>query len=253
MSVSIPKTTHLGQHVVLQDDTILGENVTIGNNVSFYPAVIIGEGCQILDGAVLGRPPISAGNTNRPIDGRFRTLSIGPDSVIGANTVLYTGLTIGPQVLIGDLATLREDCTLAQKVVIGRGVMVMYQTTIGDRSRVIDGAILTGNMIIESDVFIGPGVNSINDNDVYLKRFGLSSFEVRGPTIRRFALIGAGANLAAGIEIGMGAIVAPQAMVTQDVPAWTVVAGVPARVVRSVDESLRAQVLAHFGIKEENP
>jgi acetyltransferase-like isoleucine patch superfamily enzyme len=248
MQGSIPETTRLGQNVILQEDTILGDHVTIGNNVVFYPAVNVGDGCQILDGAVLGRPPISTGNTNRPIDSRFRPLSIGPSSVIGANAVLYTGATIGPRALIGDLASLREDCILGEQVVIGRGVLVMYHTTIGDRSRVIDGAILTGDMIIESDVFIGPGVNSINDNDVYLKRFGLSSFEVRGPIIRRFALIGTGANLAAGIEIGMGAIVAPQAMVTQDVPAWTVVAGVPARVIRSVDESLRAQILAHFGL-----
>jgi acetyltransferase-like isoleucine patch superfamily enzyme len=248
MPGSIPETAHIGENIILQEDTILGDHVTIGNNVSFYPAVTVGDGCQILDGVVLGRPPISSGNTNRPIDGRFRPLLIGPDSVIGANVVLYTGTTIGPQALIGDLASLREDCVLAEQVVIGRGVLVMYHTTIGDRSRVIDGAILTGDMVIESDVFIGPGVNSINDNDVYLKRFGLSSFEVRGPIIRRFALIGAGANLAAGIEIGMGAIVAPQAMVTQDVPAWTVVAGVPARAVRVVDERLRTQILAHFDL-----
>ena len=54
--------------------------------------------------------------------------------------------------------------------------------------RIIDGAILTGNMVVEADVFIGPGVHTINDNDVYLKRFGLAPFGVRGPTIRRFAL-----------------------------------------------------------------
>ena len=114
--------------------------------------------------------------------------------------------------------------------------------------RVIDGAILTGNMIVEPDVFIGPGVNSINDNDVYLKRFGLAPFGVQGPIIRRFALVGAGANLAAGVEVGMGAIVAPSAMVTRDVPSWTIVAGVPARVVRYVDAQQRHRILTHFGL-----
>jgi acetyltransferase-like isoleucine patch superfamily enzyme len=124
----------------------------------------------------------------------------------------------------------------------------MYDTVIGPRTRVIDGAILTGNMVIEADAFIGPGVQTINDNSVYLRRFGLAPFAVRGPHIRRFALIGAGANLAAGVEVGLGAVVAPGAVLTRDAPAWSVVAGIPARVVRRVAEVDRERVLAHFGL-----
>ncbi|MCC7450010.1 MAG: N-acetyltransferase [Anaerolineae bacterium] len=239
----------IGQHVVLSDDTTLGQAVQIGNSVTVYPGVTVGDGCTIFDGAVIGRPPMSAGNTTRPVNSALRPLTIGAGSIIGANAVLYTGITIGQQVMLGDLATIREGCTIADNVVIGRGVLIMYDTTVGERVRVIDGAILTGNMIIEPDVFIGPGVNSINDNDVYLKRFGLAPFDVCGPIIRRFALIGAGANLAAGIEIGMGAIVAPSAMVTRDVPAWTVVAGVPAKPIRDVDPDHRHQILVHFGLE----
>ena len=80
----------------------------------------------------------------------------------------------------------------------------MYDTRIGARTRVIDGAILTGNMEIEEDVFIGPGVLTVNDNDVYLRRFGLAPWAVSGPRIRRFALVGTGANLVAGITVGVG-------------------------------------------------
>ena len=46
---------------------------------------------------------------------------------------------------------------------------------------------------------------------MYLKRFGLVPFAVAGPVVRRFALVGTGANLAAGVEVGMGAVVAPSA------------------------------------------
>lgn len=246
----IANTAAIGHQVSFSEDTVIADGVRVGNYVTFYPGVTVGAGSTIFDGAVIGRPPQSAGNATRPISSSPRQMMIGAGSVIGANAVLYTGLSIGTQVLIGDLASIREDCILDDQVVIGRGCLVMYDTHIGRRTRVIDGAILTGNMLVEEDVFIGPGVNSVNDNDVYLKRFGLEDFSVRGPTVRRFALIGTGANLAAGIEVGMGAIVAPSAMVIHDVASWTVVGGVPARVLREVDAGTRSRVLAHFGIDD---
>jgi acetyltransferase-like isoleucine patch superfamily enzyme len=245
------KSARIGRNVALCEDTLLEAGVTVGNNVTFYPGVTVGAGTAILDGAVVGRPPRRGGTLTRPVDESLRPLAIGPGCVIGANAVLYTGVRLGPQVLIGDLASLREDCEIEAQAVIGRGVLMMYGVRVGRRSRVIDGAILTGGMTVEADVFIGPGANSINDNDVYLKRFGLDPepFAVQGPVVRRFALIGAGANLGAGVEVGEGAIVAPQAMVTRDVPAWMVAAGVPARIVREVDPEVRLRILAHFGLQ----
>jgi acetyltransferase-like isoleucine patch superfamily enzyme len=193
---------------------------------------------------------MAAGNVTRDFHAAAQRLCIGKGSIIGANAVLYGGTTIGERVLIGDLASLREGCRVADSAVIGRGVMVMYESTIGARTRIIDGAIITGLAVIEEDVFIGPGVVSINDNQIYLKRFGLAERVWRGPVIRRFAVIGAGANLAGGVEIGRGALVAPSAMVTRDVPSWTIVAGVPARVQRPVADEDRRRILAHFGVDE---
>ncbi len=238
-----------GENVAILGDLRLAAGVEVGANVTFYPEVAVGEGTRILPGAVIGRPPIRAGTTNRPLAGCEGGVSIGAGCVIGANSVLYCHLEIGDRVLIGDLASIREGCRLDADSVLGRGVMMMYDSRLGARSRAIDGAILTGNMQIEEDVFIGPGVTAINDNAVYLKRFGLLPFSTEGPLLRRFALIGAGATLAAGVEIGMGAIVAPGAMVTKDVPAWTIVAGVPARVLGPVDADMRAQVLRKFELE----
>jgi acetyltransferase-like isoleucine patch superfamily enzyme len=239
-----------GRHVVRCDDTQLGQRVKIGHHVVFHPGVSVGDDCTIMDGAVLGRPPLSTGTMNRATISGLRPLQIGAGSIIGANAVLYHGTRLGERVLVGDLASLREGCVIEDRVVIGRGVLVMYDTHIGEGTRVIDGAILTGSMEIEHDVFIGPGVRTVNDNDVYLKRFGLMPFSVQGPVIRALAVIGTGANIAAGVEIGRGAIVAPQAMVTKNVPAWTVVAGVPARVIRPIDTDIRAQVVSHFKLDQ---
>lgn len=234
----------------LHDAPQIGARVRIGRNVTFYPGVTLGDDVTVYDGAVLGRPPQTAGNTTRPLDAPA-PLVIGAGSIIGANAVLYCGSVIGSRVLVGDLASIREGCTLADSVVLGRGALVMYDTAIGERTRIIDGAIITGNAHIEPDVFIGPGVTLVNDDDVYLTRFGLRPFAVKGPVIRRFALIGSGATLAAAVEIGMGAIVAPAAMVTRDVAPWAIVGGVPARVMGEVDPAQRAQLLTHFGLDAE--
>jgi acetyltransferase-like isoleucine patch superfamily enzyme len=240
----------IGENVVLSEETVLGANVTIGNNVTFHGRVEVGDDTAIMDGAVIGRPPMSAGNTTRALKASGEPLRIGSGSIVGANAVLYTGSRFGDRVLIGDLASIREGCRVADDVVLGRNVLMMYDATVGARTRIIDGAIITGLMTIEEDVFIGPGAMSINDNQIYLKRFGLTTAAWRGPTIRRFAVIGAGANLAAEVEIGRGALVAPCAMVTKNVAPWTIVAGVPARFLKEVDAADRRRILDHFGVSE---
>jgi acetyltransferase-like isoleucine patch superfamily enzyme len=229
----------------------VGEDVTFGNNVTVHAGVSIGEGCTLFDGATIGRDPLATATLTRQIRPASGATSIGRRSIVGANAVIYSGVAIGERVLIGDLASIREGCTIEDDSVVGRGVMLMYDVRVGPRARIIDGAILTGGMVLEADVFIGPGVNTVNDNDVYLKRFGLKPFSIEGPIVRRFAVIGTGANIAAGVEIGTGAIVAPQAMVTHDVAPWTVVAGVPAKPVRVVEESDRRQLMQHFGLTYE--
>ena len=246
--VEIHPTARLGKNAHFMGDLRLAAGVDVGANVTFFPNVTVGENTRILPGAVIGRHPIRAGTTNRPISSGDGSVHIGPDCVIGANVVLYTDLRVGRNALIGDLATIREGCRLADDTVVGRSATVMHDVRLGERSRVHNLAFLVGNMIIESDVFIAASFSSINDNNVYVKRFGLLPFDISPPIVRRFAMLGAGSVLSAGVEVGMGGLVAPAAMVTKDVAPWTVVAGVPARKLRDIDPEDRQRILGDFGV-----
>lgn len=205
-------------------DAEVGSDTFVGRGVTIYPGVAVGAGGIVLDGAVLGRMPIPTPTTTRPVTPEFGRLSIGEGSIVGAHAVLYTGSSFGRQVLIGDLTSVREGCQVADGAILGRAVMALYDCSIGAFSRIQDQVHLVGDMVVEEHVFIGMGTVTTNDNDVYLARFGGSSTAEpqRGPTIRRLAVIGAGSTILPNLEIGEGAFVAAGAVVTKDVPAWTV-------------------------------
>lgn len=236
-------------------DAELGSDTFVGRGVTIYPGVTLGAGCVVLDGAVLGRMPIPNPTTTRPVDPAFGSLSVGDGSIVGAHAVLYTGSSFGRNVLIGDLASVREGCEVGEGAILGRAVMALYNCSVGAFSRIQDQVHLVGDMVVEEHVFIGMGTVTTNDNDVYLARFGGRSTEEpqRGPTIRRLAVVGAGSTILPNLEIGEGAFIAAGAVVTKDVPPWTVYAGVPARSVRQVPDEWREQVLTAAAAREREP
>lgn len=88
-----------------------------------------------------------------------------------------------------------------------------------------------GGIDIEDDVMIGPRVN-ISSETHPLTPSERSDLILKKVTIRRNAWIGAGATILPGVTIGENAVVAAGAVVSRDVPPNTVVAGVPAKVVK---------------------
>jgi acetyltransferase-like isoleucine patch superfamily enzyme len=151
---------------------------------------------------------------------------------VGSHTVLMAGSTFGSECVVGDSAGVRERCTLGDRVVVGRGVTVENDTAIGSGTRIQTGAYITAYVTIEDDVFVAPMVVTTNDN--FMGRTEKRRALMRGCTIRRGARVGGGAHILPGIEIGEDAFVATGSIVTRDVPARTVVMGVPAKAVREV-------------------
>jgi len=105
-------------------------------------------------------------------------------------------------------------------------VFVENDVELGDRITVKSHVALWDGLRVEDDVFIGPGAQFANDKTPRSKRL-LAGYPTT--VLRRGASIGAGAVILPGIEVGSFAMVAAGAVVSRDVPPFTLVRGVPAR------------------------
>jgi acetyltransferase-like isoleucine patch superfamily enzyme len=203
----------------------------IAPSATVYPGTVIGDGCKILDGAVVGKQPsLSPRSTAKREE--LSPLELGPGTIVSTGAIVFAGTHIGARVIVGDQACVRERVTVGDDVVIGRGSLVENDTTIGELTKIQADAYITAYSHLEDNVFIAPCVVTTNDN--FMGRTERRHELVRGPTIRRGARIGGGAILCPAIEIGEEAFVGAGAVVVRDVPARVVVVGNPARVLREV-------------------
>jgi acetyltransferase-like isoleucine patch superfamily enzyme len=93
-----------------------------------------------------------------------------------------------------------------------------------------------GGIIIEDNVLLGPKVNLITENHP-LDPADRRALICKPIVIRRNAWIGAAATILPGVKVGENAVVAAGAVVASDVPANTVVGGVPAKVIKTIQAS----------------
>lgn len=106
---------------------------------------------------------------------------------------------------------------------VGKNVFINHACTFMDR----------GGITIEDDVLIGPKVNLITINHP-LEPSDRHSTVSTPIVIKKNAWLGAGAMIMPGITIGENAVVSAGAVVTKDVPPNTVVAGVPAKIIKNI-------------------
>ena len=150
---------------------------------------------------------------------------ITSDVVLGKNV----------QIFQPDLVNL-YGCTIGDNVKIAAFVEIQRGVQVGSGCKISSHAFLCEGVSLEDGVFVGHGVMFINDTyPEALNDQGNLKTEVDWTLVRTQvktrASIGSNATILAGVTIGEGALVGAGAVVTRDVPAYAIAAGVPAKVI----------------------
>ena len=186
----------------------------------------LGEGVVIEENVELCHPTRA---------GERRPVRIGAGCRLRSWTVLYSGVELGAYCQTGHHVMVRENVVAGHHTVLGTGATCEFGTRLGNHVLLETNAYVTARMIVEDDVFIGPGVVTTNDRLMLWRRAGAGQ-QLAGPVLRRGCRIGGAAVLLPGVEIGPLAVVGAGAVVVSDVPERELVVGNPARLVRILAE-----------------
>jgi acetyltransferase-like isoleucine patch superfamily enzyme len=151
---------------------------------------------------------------------------IAPDVRLGRNVRLYGFVNL-------------YGCEIGDDVKIGTFVEIQKGVKIGNRCKISSHTFICEGVTLEDEVFVGHNVTFTNDRHPRATNDGgqlqTDADWVCIPTlVKQHASIGSGATLLCGITIGKDAMIGAGSMVTKDVPAGAVVAGNPARIIKSL-------------------
>ena len=158
---------------------------------------------------------------------------IGEGARIRSHTVIYVRNIIGTNFVTGNKVNIRELNRIGNDVSIGTLSVVEHHVEIGNRVRIHTQAFIPEFSVLEDDCWIGPNV--VLTNAKYPLSPGVKE-ALKGPRIRRGAKIGANATILPGVVIGENALVGAGSVVVADVPDNAVVAGNPARLIKTIDQ-----------------
>ena len=147
--------------------------------------------------------------------------TIHPTAIVDDGAVVGDDTRIWHWVHISGGARIGERCSFGQNVFVGNRVVI------GNNCKVQNNVSIYDNVTLEDDVFCGPSMVFTN---VYNPRAAVSrKDDYRDTVIRRGATLGANCTIVCGVTIGRYAFVGAGAVVSRDVPDFSLMVGVPAR------------------------
>ncbi len=166
---------------------------------------------------------------NKPRGAFSRFARIAPDVRLGKDVKIYDFVNL-------------YGCEIGDGTKVGTFVEIQKNAKIGKHCKISTHAFICEGVTIDDECFIGHHVVFINDR--YPKAANPdgslqtdADWTVIPTRVERRASIGSGAVILCGVMIGQGAIVGAGSVVTKDVPPFTIVAGNPARVLRTINTS----------------
>jgi len=152
------------------------------------------------------------------------------------------GVKLGQNVKLSKFINL-YGCEVGDDTKIGAFVEIQKNAKVGKRCKISSHTFICEGVTLEDNVFIGHGVMFINDSyprataaDGNLQTE--ADWKVERTVIKRGASIGSGATILSNVTVGENAIVGAGSVVTKDVPPNTIVAGNPAKLLRSIEPAL---------------
>jgi len=196
------------------------------SNYVIHQAVHLGDGTIVEDYCIIGVPPRGSK------EGELDTI-IGSNALIRSHSVIYAGNQIGEKFQSGNKVNIRELNEIGNNVSIGTLSVIEHHVKIMDNVRIHTQVFIPEYSIIEENSWIGPNV--VFTNAKYPLSPGVKE-ELKGPTVKKGAKIGANATILPGLVIGKNALVGAGAVVVKDVPDDAVVVGNPAKIITNISK-----------------
>lgn len=186
------------------------------------------EGLRVL--GVLARARLvlqTKAKAMRPLPPGRTSHTFGPDVSIHESAYVDDNVVIGEGTKIWHFCHVLTGVRIGRNTSVGQNVVIGPRVSVGSNVKIQNNVSVYEGVTLEDGVFCGPSCVFTNVNNPRAEIVRKS--ESRATLVKRGATIGANATIVCGHTLGEYCFVAAGAVVTDDVPAFALVAGVPAR------------------------